>query len=145
MNWIGKLLGFKDNPVTDAKKVLEESRQEAKDLFLDKIEPKKDISEPVFAIVEAMSKYPSRFKVVFDENLSKNQEFSMFHVTDTKTGYKVIYSTYYFYGRNHKFSWNWLTEDEQKFLGEEGVKMYEKKLDRKNAFQRAKMKRIYND
>lgn len=109
-----------------------------------KEEPKKDISEPVYAIVEAMRKYPSRFKVKFDEELSKNREFSMFNVEDVNTGQKVIYSRYYFYGQNHRFSWDWLTGDEVKFLGEEGLKMYEKKLERKKSFQRARMKGIYN-
>lgn len=144
MNWIGKLLGFKDIPMTDVKKVLEESRQEAKEIFSDVLELKKDISEPVYAIVEVMRKYPSRFKVKFDDELSKNREFSMFNVKDVKTGQKVIYSTYYFYGQNHCFSWDWLTGDEVKFLGEEGLKMYEKKLERKKSFQRARMKGIYN-
>lgn len=106
--------------------------------------PEKDISEPVYAIVEAIRKYPSRFKVVFDKKLSENQDFSIFNVTDIKTGQNVIYSKYYFYGQRHRFSWQWLTKDEEEFLGEEGIKMHEKKLERKNALERAKMKGIYS-
>lgn len=40
MNWIGRLLGFEDIPTIDVKKVLEESRQEARELFSDVVEQK---------------------------------------------------------------------------------------------------------
>lgn len=143
MNWFKQLFGIGDKMETDYNGL-----PLVKDFFpmpeVKPCKPEKNISEPVYAIVEAMQKYPSRFKVKFNEELSKNREVTIYCVTDIKTKQKVTCSTFYFYGRKYKFSWDWLTDDEMKFLGEEGLKMYEKKLDRKKAFQRAKMKGIYS-
>lgn len=131
INWIKGLLTV--GIETDNIKFFEEVKQ-----------PKgKNISEPVYAIIETMQKYPSRFKVKFDENLSKNRKFTLFRVKDIKTEEKVIYSTYYCYGRQHRLSWSWLTDDEVEFLCEEGLKIYEKKAERKKSFERARMKELY--
>lgn len=145
MNWLSRLLGFKDIVMPDVENILKDNSKQTRELFLDSKTLKgKDISEPVLAIIKTMQKYPSRFKVRFDESLSKDQPFLIFHVTDIKSGEKVVYSRYYCSGLRHGLSWTWLTEDEEEVLCTEGGKVYENKVERKKSFERARMKGIYN-
>lgn len=146
MNWLSKLLGFKDIVIPDVGKLLEDSRKESIELFSGTVDPQtqaKDISEPVYAIIRTMQKYPSRFKFKYNHPLSKGRDFTIFNATDVKTGEKVVYSSYYFYGKKYKLSWQWLTKDEEEILCEEGLKLYNEKIERMKSFERERMKRIY--
>jgi len=64
MTWLSKLLGFKDIVMPDVGKLLEDSRKESIELFsVMKGVKGKDISEPVFAMLNAWKQNPKRFKV----------------------------------------------------------------------------------
>lgn len=146
MSWLSKLLGFKDIVMPAVGKLLEDSRKESVELFSGTVEPKgqaKDISEPVNSIIRTMQKYPSRFKFKYDQLLSKDQDFMVFHAADVKTGEKVVCSSFWCYGKKYSLSWKWLTTDEEKLLCEEGLKLFNNKIERKKSFERERMKRIY--
>lgn len=69
MNWISKLLGFKDVVISDVGKALEDSRKESAELFSGNRNTKgKDISEPIFAMLNTWKENPKRFSLV-SENL----------------------------------------------------------------------------
>lgn len=65
MNWLSRLLGFKDVDATqDISKLLEDSRKESAKLFSGMKNTKgKNISEPVFAMLSAWEDNPKRFKI----------------------------------------------------------------------------------
>ena len=67
MNWLSKLLGFKDIVMPDVGKLLEDSRKESVELFSGMKNTKgKDISEPVLGIIKAFRQNPKRFKFIDD-------------------------------------------------------------------------------
>lgn len=79
--------------------------------------PEKDISEPVFAIVECMKKYPSRWKLKDDRFKGLGRIYT---VMDIKTGLVIVqYVSYHAgYGEYHKTTIDniKLTNDEEDLL-----------------------------
>lgn len=71
MSWIARLLGFKDVVMPDVEKILKEDKRHTKEVFLDKNNVRgRDISEPVFAMLNAWRQNPKRFKLILDKNIS---------------------------------------------------------------------------
>jgi len=104
--------------------------------------PEKNISKPVFAIVECMKKYPSRFKIVSDETeqCGVNNRDKV-RVRDVKTNQEIF--VHIVPRIWESWSWQWLTRDEKDFLKEAFENMIQVKKDRMHSIQRAKMKGIY--
>lgn len=110
-------------------------------------EPEKDISEPVFTIVECMKKYPSRFKVR-ETGTNTATEARTFKLWDTKSTQKLecirwMYNSDYYDGNYRIVGWDWLTADEKDLLIGEFTVLAKNKLARLNSLQRAKIKGIY--
>lgn len=156
MNWIGKLLGFRDTPVTDVEKVLEESKQEAKELFSDKVSPNKNISEPVHMIVKNMLEHPSRWKVRAKANNSAYTIRTDYTVKDIKTGEE--FRAKRSYGLSSVGVTNerldvyvqWITDDEANLFEETLNRVWKIKKDRKSRLakykqskERARLLEIY--
>lgn len=67
MSWLSRLLGFKDIVMPDVEKILKEDKKQTKEMFLDKKNAKgKDISEPVYAMLNAWKENPKRFVLTLD-------------------------------------------------------------------------------
>lgn len=112
--------------------------------------PEKDISEPVFAIVECMKKYPSRFKIKKSEEMLEHGPINTYNIRDIKskqTLQLIQNLALHPYARNfvswESWSWQWLTRDEKDLLKESFENMMKVKKDRLYSIQRAKMKGFY--
>lgn len=102
----------------------------------------KDISEPVFAIVECMKKYPSRFKIISNENEQVGvNSLDNVKIRDVKTNQEIL--VHIVPRIWESWSWQWLTRDEKDLLKESFGAMIEIKKKRLHSIQRAKMKGIY--
>ena len=103
--------------------------------------PEKNISEPVFAIVECMKKYPSRFKAKYTDETEPHVR--IYKITDVKTKQTLEIRHGWYSRGGWDYSWQWLTRDERSILEDTFHEINNLKKDRMHSIQRAKMKGFY--
>lgn len=91
MSWLSKLLGFEDTVVSDVGKLIENSRKESVELFsVTKRTKGKDISEPVFVMLNAWKQNPKRFVLKLDKDISNLWTDTIHSYENLSSGLKVI-------------------------------------------------------
>lgn len=121
-------------------------------------EPKKNknISEPVYAIIKNMIKYPSRWKVYITKNIPMScySNTTYYTLKDVKTTEKFDMQTYWsaYDGTTEKtFTVPWLTLEEAKLIEDTATQIYQIKKKRllrlkkyKESKERQRLMEIYS-
>lgn len=119
MNWLSRLLGFKDIVKPDFETVLGQSMEESRELFSEtsKSLKSKNISEPVHAMVKSMFDRPHTWKIKRHDDVSALRCMH-YDIRDIKTGLEFSVKRFLAYTESSYAlsKLPWLTKDEEDYL-----------------------------